>query len=397
MQDGKLIYADYQATTPVDPRVVERMAPYWNEAFGNPHSSDHVVGWRAEKAVQEAAESVAGLIGADADEIIFTSGATEANNLALFGLARRAPPGRNRILVSAVEHKCVLAAARALSAREGFVVETIPVDGEGFVAPADVEERLDDDVLVVSVMAVNNEVGTIQDIPRIGALLAARDIPLHCDAAQAPCAMEMGGLATHADLISLSGHKVYGPQGIGVLHIRRALQARVEPLIHGGGQQNGLRSGTVPLPLCVGMGAAAALLSGARAEDERKRVARQRNRFVDLLSAGDWRVLVSGPSAGRRHPGNANIRFDGFDARDLLGVLQPRLAASSGAACASGSPEPSHVLAALGLPGVSNDASIRFSFGRFTDDAEIEEAAGLVAAALHALAPSQQTRMTRTA
>ena len=391
MQDGKLIYADYQATTPVDPRVVERMAPYWNEAFGNPHSSDHVAGWRADKAVKEAADSIAGLIGADADEIVFTSGATEANNLALFGLARRAPPGRNRILVSAIEHKCVLAAARALAAREGFVVETIPVDRDGFVDPADVEARLADDVLVVSVMAVNNEIGTIQDISGLAAVLAARGVRFHCDAAQAPCAMEMGGLATHADLISLSGHKMYGPQGIGVLHIRRALQARIEPLIHGGGQQNGLRSGTVPLPLCAGMGAAAALLSRARAEDERKRVARQRNRFVDLLSAGDWRISINGPSAGHRHPGNANIRFDGFDARDLLGVLQPRLAASSGAACASGVPEPSHVLAALDLPAMSSDASIRFSFGRFTDDAEIEEAASLVAAALNVLASTQRT------
>ena len=397
MHDGKLIYADYQATTPVDPRVVERMAPYWNEAFGNPHSSDHVAGWRANEAVKEAADSVAGLIGADADEIVFTSGATEANNLALFGLARRAPPGRNRILVSAVEHKCVLAAARALSAREGFVVETIPVDGEGFVAPADVEERLDDDVLVVSVMAVNNEVGTIQDIPRIGALLAARDIPLHCDAAQAPCAMEMGGLATHADLISLSGHKVYGPQGIGVLHIRRALQARIEPLIHGGGQQNGLRSGTLPVPLCVGMGAAADLLRGPEAREERRRTMLQRDRFVELLCGCGYPVAVNGPSTEHRHPGNANMGFRGSDAREILGVLQPSLAASTGAACASGIPEPSHVLSALGLSAVEGDASVRFSFGRFTTDDEIVEAAGLALDAVRLVAPLSAVRMTESA
>ena len=382
MQDGKLIYADYQATTPVDPRVVECMAPYWNDAFGNPHSSDHVVGWRADKAVKEAAESVAGLIGADADEIVFTSGATEANNLALFGLARRAPPGRNRILVSAIEHKCVLAAARALAAREGFVVETIPVDGEGFVDPVEVERRLADDVLMVSVMAVNNEIGAIQDTRRLGAILAARRIPLHCDAAQAPCAMDMSDLATHADLISLSGHKIYGPQGIGALYICRDLQSRIEPLFHGGGQQNGLRSGTSPLPLCVGLGAAAALLRGPEAVKERKRVAQQRDRFVALLRSDNWPASINGPIGGRRHPGNANIRFEGSDARDLLGALQPRLAASTGAACSSGIPEPSHVLAALGLPAPARDASIRFSFGRFTTDDAIEGAASLVLGAL---------------
>ena len=387
MQDGKLIYADYQATTPVDPRVVECMAPYWNETFGNPHSSDHVVGWRADKAVKEAAESVAGLIGADADEIVFTSGATESNNLALFGLARRAPPGRNRILVSAIEHKCVLAAARALAAREGFIVETIPVDGEGFVDLADVEARLGDDVLVVSVMAVNNEIGTIQDVPGLGAILAARGIPFHCDGAQAPCAMDMSELASHADLVSLSGHKMYGPQGIGVLYIRRSLQGRIEPLIHGGGQQNGLRSGTSPLPLCAGLGAAASLLCGLEAVKEQKRVAQQRDRFVARLRSDNWPVSMNGPIRDRRHPGNANIRFEGYDAKDLLGALQPRLAASTGAACSSGFPEPSHVLAALGLSASARDASIRFSFGRFTTDDAIEGAASLVLGALRSASP----------
>lgn len=397
MQDGKLIYADYQATTPVDPRVVERMAPYWNESFGNPHSSDHAVGWRADKAVQGAAESVAALIGADADEIVFTSGATEANNLALFGLARRAPPGRNRILVSAVEHKCVLAVTRALAAREGFTVEMLPVDGEGFVDPTELEARLGDDVLVVSVMAVNNEVGTIQDIPRIGALLAARGIPLHCDAAQAPCAMEMGGLASHAGLISLSGHKVYGPQGIGVLHIRRALQARIEPLIHGGGQQNDLRSGTLPLPLCVGMGAAADLLTGSEAGEERRRTRLQRDRFIELLRGGGYPVAVNGPSIEHRHPGNANLGFPGFDAQEILGVLRPSLAASTGAACASGVSEPSHVLGALGLSAIESDASVRFSFGRFTTNDEIRAAADLALDALRLVAPLSGVRMTESA
>ena len=213
MNQPDTIYADYQATTPVDPRVEKKMAPCWSRSFGNPHSSDHVVGWRAGEAVREAAESVAALIGADADEVIFTSGATEANNLALLGLGRRAQGRRHRILVSAIEHKCVLGAARALAENHGISAETIPVDRDGFVDFEALEERVDDSVLLVSVMAVNNEVGTIQDIPRIAELLAPHGIVFHCDAAQAPCAMDVSDLAAHADLISLSAHKILRPAG----------------------------------------------------------------------------------------------------------------------------------------------------------------------------------------
>ena len=385
VHDTATIYADYQATTPVDPRVVTKMAPYWGELFGNAHSSDHVIGWQADKAVREAAASIAALIGADPDEIIFTSGATESNNLALLGLARRAPTGRRRILVSAIEHKCVVAAARRLSVREGFTVETVPVDSEGFVDLSALEKCLDRNVLAVSAMAVNNEVGTIQDIPRIAALLAPHGIVLHCDAAQAPCAMDVSDLAVHTDMVSLSGHKMYGPQGIGALYIRRDLQDRIEPLIYGGGQQAGLRSGTVPMPLCVGMGAAAELLAGHAAFEERTRVACQRDSFVRRLQCGNASLAVNGSIGNRRHPGNSNVRFDGFDAQDILGALQPRLAASTGAACASGIPEPSHVLGALGLTETQSKASIRFSFGRFTTDGDIEAAARFVLEALNSL------------
>ena len=397
MTDAEIIYADYQATTPVDPRVVEHMAPYWSELFGNPHSSDHAAGWRAAKVVEEAAESVAGLIGADADEIIFTSGATEANNLALFGLARRAPPGRNRILVSAIEHKCVLAVARALAVRGGFVLDTIPVDGEGFVDPVLLETCLDDDVLVVSVMAVNNEIGTIQDVPRLAAVLSPYGIPLHCDASQAPCAIDTNDLASHAALVSLSGHKMYGPPGIGVLRIRRDFRDRMEALLEGGGQQNGLRSGTLPLPLCVGLGAAAALLRGSDAERERERVGRERDRFLELLQSGYGPVRLNGPHKDRRHPGNANVLLEGHDAHEVLGALQPCLAASTGAACTTGIPEPSHVLAAIGLTPVESDASIRFSFGRFTVSREVENAAEMVLSALARLAASSTARVTSLA
>ena len=383
------IYADYQATTPVDPRVLEKMAPYWNELFGNPHSSDHVVGWRSAEAVQDAASSVGALIGADPDEIVFTSGATEANNLALLGLARRAPPERRRILVSAIEHKCVLAAARSLEEREGFTVETIPVDGEGFVDLEALAAMVDNTVLVASVMAVNNEIGTIQDLPRIAALLRGHDVLFHCDAAQAPCAMDVGDLALHADLISLSGHKAYGPQGIGALYVRRDIHERVEPLIYGGGQQGGLRSGTVPVPLCVGMAAAADIVGSAEGVGERARIGRQRDSFVEVVKGSRHPVVVNGAMGNLRHPGNANLRFDGLAAQDILGALQPRVAASTGAACTSGIPEPSHVLRALGLSAEQADSSIRFSFGRFTTDDELREAAFLVSTALQSTAPAE--------
>lgn len=379
------IYADYQATTPVDPRVLDRMMPYWGESFGNPHSSDHIIGWRAAEAVRESQESVAGLIGADPDEIVFMSGATEANNLALFGLARRAPEGRRRILVSAIEHKCVLAAARALEAQEGFVLETIPVDDEGFADLEALQGMLDETVLLASIMAVNNEVGTIQDVPHISGLLRERGVLFHCDAAQAPCAMDMAGFAAHADMISLSGHKAYGPQGIGALYIRREVQRWLEPIIHGGGQQDGLRSGTVPVPLCVGMAAGMDLLRTEGAE-ERKRVARQRDAFVSLVSSRSGSVVLNGPAGSARHPGNANFRFEGVPAQDILGTLQPRLAASTGAACTSNIPEPSHVLREMGLSSEQAESSIRFSFGRNTTDAEVQEAAVLVAWAVDSLA-----------
>lgn len=379
---SKTIYADYQATTPVDPRVAAKMAPHWTEEFGNPHSSDHVIGWRAAEAVGEAASSVAGLIGADPDEVVFTSGATEANNLALLGLARRAPSDRRRILVSAIEHKCVLAAARSLAEREGFAVETIPVDGEGFVDLEALKSMVDETVLVVSVMAVNNEVGTIQDIAGISKVLLPHRVLLHCDAAQAPCAMDITSLALHADLISLSGHKMYGPKGVGALYVRRDLQEWIEPIIYGGGQQSGLRSGTIPTPLCVGMSAAVDILRSPEGPMERTRIAEQRDLFVHLLLNASPSVAVNGPAGKWRHPGNANLRFDGLVAQDLLGSLQPTLAASTGAACASGIPEPSHVLRALGLSMTEAESSVRFSFGRFTTQAEVEEAARLLAGSI---------------
>ena len=362
------------------------MAPFWSESFGNPHSSDHAVGWQAHRAVEDAAASVAALLGADADEIVFTSGATEANNLALFGLTGRAPPGANRILVSAVEHKCVLAASRAIAARQGFIVETIPVDREGLLDLTALEAALGDDVLMASVMAVNNEVGTIQDLPTISALLSSKNVIFHCDAAQAPCAIELTHLAKHADMISLSAHKMYGPQGIGALYIRRNLHDQIQPILYGGDQQRGLRSGTTPLPLCVGFAAAAELLHSPATRTERERLTQQRDRFLCLLRKGGAPITLNGPWPDQRHPGNANICFHGHDAGDLLLSLQPLIAASTGAACASGIPETSHVLRAMKRSSEEASSSIRFSFGRFTSDNEIDNAADLILTMLHDIA-----------
>lgn len=386
MSFSETLYFDYQATTPVDERVLQKMLPFFREKAGNPHSADHSIGWESSRAVAGAAEQLAALIGADADEIIFTSGATEANNLALLGIAgRAADSGRHRILVSAIEHKSVLGAARALEERFGLVVEHLPVDRDGCVSVRALEDRLDETVLAVSIMAVNNEIGTIQDTGNLSAIARQAGAVFHTDAAQAPYTADIGELSRSVDLLSLSGHKMYGPQGVGALYVRRDLQSRIEPLIYGGGQQNGLRSGTLPLPLCVGMGAAAQLLLAPEQLFATLDLRARRDRFVDKLSCLPWSMSVNGPPPAKRHPGNANICFHGFYAQDILSALQPRLAASTGSACTSGLPAPSHVLKAIGLTSEEADSSIRFSLGLTTRDEDIDLAVELIAATLDRL------------
>ena len=282
MRTGKTIYLDHQATTPTHPDVLAAMRPWLTEAFGNPHSSDHALGWKSSQAVDQAAEQVARLIGADADEITFTSGATESNNMALLGLARRAAGGkRRRVLVSAIEHKSVLAVGRVLEEQLGFVVGHIPVDREGFINMKALLDALDEEVLAVSIMTVNNEIGTVQDVERIAEMVKAYGAVFHCDAAQASLAMPMSAFAGLADMVSLSAHKMYGPKGIGALYLSHAVQPRIEPLIYGGGQQHGLRSGTTPVPLCVGMGAAAEMLGTGEIADKRSELALRRDAFVE--------------------------------------------------------------------------------------------------------------------
>lgn len=389
MNIRKTIYLDHQATTPVDKHVLEEMTPYFTDSFGNPHSSDHCIGWASAKAVEKAAARVARLIGADADEIVFTSGATESNNLALLGLARRdAGSKRRRILMSAIEHKCTLAVGRALQQQFGYAVEHIPVDSEGFVQFSALAEALDDNVLAVSIMAVNNEIGTIQNINRISEIVRGHGAIFHCDATQAPTAVNMDCFARYADIISLSSHKMYGPQGIGVIYVARAFQEHIEPLFYGGGQQNGLRSGTVPVALCVGMGAAADILLTEDAEGKRVLLRSRCDDFVERLNRLPWPIALNGPKGQARHPGNANIQFVGFSAHDILDSLQPNLAASTGSACTSRIPEPSHVLKAIGLNGDEAESSIRFSLGFGTTDEDVENAVTYIENALDKLSKS---------
>lgn len=395
MRIRNTIYLDHQATTPLDLRVLAEMTPYFTESFGNPHSVDHALGWETLRAVDEAAARVARLIGADADEIIFTSGATEANNLALLGLARRARGGmRRRVLVGAAEHKCVLAAGRTIEEQLGLKVEHLPVDSKGFIEASTLEESLDDDVLFVSIMAVNNEIGTIEDIKGLSKVARNYGAVFHCDAAQAPVAIKLNSFAEYVDILSISAHKMYGPKGIGAVYIARELQDRIEPLIYGGGQQNGLRSGTVPAPLCVGIGIAADMFTDATAENRRKKLRRKRDRFVAELERLAWPITVNGPEGQWRHPGNANIGFVGFAAHDILAALQPHVAASTGSACTSGIPEPSHVLRAIGLSCDEAESSIRFSLGFATSDDDIDETVDRVNGVLQKLSEAELMRST---
>jgi cysteine desulfurase len=385
MRISNTTYLDYQASTPVDPRVMGAMEPYFRVNAANPHSVDHAAGWAAQRAIDDSALAIARLIGADADEIVFASGATEANNLAILGLAARAPQSRRRILVSAIEHKCVLASARAAASRYELELETIPAKSNGIIDTEWLEAQLREDVLCVAVIAVNNEIGTIQPLAQVGQLCAEVGAVFHCDAVQAPLAMRLDVHELKIGSLSLSAHKVYGPKGIGVAFLRRDIQDRVEPLIYGGGQQRNLRSGTLPTPLCVGFGAAVSILENIDWTAEYARVRTLRDKFEKRLCEFGNFVQVNAASAAR-HPGNLNIRFEGYTAKDILAAVQPNLAASTGSACTSGIPEPSHVLRAIGLTEAQVESSIRFSLGRFSVQEDIEIAVDLIRDALSRVA-----------
>jgi cysteine desulfurase len=370
------IYMDYHATTPVDPRVLDAMLPYFREDFGNASSRSHVFGWRAEEAVEGARAELAALIGASPKEVVFTSGATESDNLALVGAARfHAAKGRH-LVATRIEHKAVLDAMAALE-REGFEFTLLPVSASGFVDPADVKRALRPDTIVVSVIHASNEIGTVQPIEEIGRLTRAAGVLFHVDAAQGAGKIPLDVERAEVDLLSLSAHKMCGPKGVGALYVRRNPRARIAPLLAGGGQERGLRPGTLNVPGIVGFGAAARLARAEMAEEAR-RVGALRDRLREGILARIDGVTVNG-ALEPRLPGNLNVSFAGVEGEALLMSLRD-VAVSSGSACTSGSLAPSYVLRAIGVSDVLAHASIRFGLGRFNTSEEVDHVLDLLEA-----------------
>jgi cysteine desulfurase len=381
------IYLDNQATTPCDPRVVQAMLPFFTEHFGNPHSAEHAMGRFAEEAVETARGHVAALIGADAREVVFTSGATESNNIAIKGAARHAARSgdeRRRMVTVATEHKCVLESVADLAA-EGFEPVVLPVGPDGLVDPEAVRAALEVPTLLLSVMAVNNEIGVVQDLAGLAALAHGAGALFHTDAAQAAGKIPLDVAAMGIDLLSISGHKLYGPKGVGALYVRRRPRVRLAPLFSGGGQERGLRSGTLPTPLIVGLGEACRL-ARAEMEEEGQRIAGLRDRFLaGIRSALPGLALNADPA--RRIPGNLNLTFPANTAQAMMAAL-PDLCVSTGSACSSAEVEHSYVLKAIGLDDAAAARTLRIGIGRFTSPSDIDAAVAMLARA-HAMAAPQ--------
>ena len=378
MRPNRPVYLDNQATTPCDPRVLQAMLPWFTERFGNPHSSEHAMGNDAAQAVEAARAQVAALIGADAREIVLTSGATESNNIAIKGAARHAASmgdPRRRVVTVATEHKCVLESVADL-AREGFEPVVLPVRPDGLLDPAVLAEALAVPTLLVSVMAVNNETGVIQDLPGIAQAARAAGALFHTDAAQGAGKIPIDVAVDGIDLLSLSGHKLYGPKGVGALYVRRRPRVRLAPLFSGGGQERGLRSGTLPTPLVVGLGEACRI-AGEEMAEEAVRIAALRDRLLADLR-GRVAVRVNGDWE-RRIPGNLNLTFPAPAAALMRAV--PELCVSTGSACSSAEIEPSTVLRAMGLPDAEAARTLRLGLGRFTSAADVDFASRRLAEA----------------
>ncbi len=372
------VYMDNHATTRVDPRVMEAMLPYFGQTFGNPASTGHSFGREAEEAVEAARESIAAGIGAQAKEVVFTSGASESNNLAICGLAERMAKRGRHLVSAATEHPSVLDPLEKLR-RRGFEVTLLPVvraPGEhaGRLLPEQVAEAIRDDTILVSVMLVNNEIGVIQPLEEIGRVCRERDVPLHTDATQAVGKIPVDAGRLGVDLMSFTAHKIYGPKGIGALYVRRrSPPIRLEPLVYGGGHERGLRSGTLNVPGIVGF-AGALELCLEEMPQEMARLRALRDRLYEGLGAAVPGVTLNGPVLSppeRRLPGNLNVSFAGVEGETLMLAMKD-LAVSSGSACTSARPEPSHVLRALGLPDDAVRSSLRFGLGRFNTTEQIE-------------------------
>ncbi len=370
------IYLDYQATTPTDPRVVDEMLPYFNAQFGNPHSRSHQYGWEAEDAVENARRQVADIIGADPREIIFTSGATESNNLALKGIMGFYGDRKNHIITCVTEHKCVLDSCRQLE-QQGFEVTYLPVQQNGLVDLEVLKNAITDKTAIVSIMAANNEIGVIQPVAEIGAICRERKVFFHSDCAQAVGKIPLDVNEMKIDLMSISGHKLYGPMGIGALYVRRKPRIRLVGQISGGGQERGMRSGTLPLPLCVGFGKACAIAKEEMAA-ETERLIYLRDRFLKRINDSLPEVYLNG-DAEHRLPGNLNISFAFVEGEGLMMGIK-NLAVSSGSACTSASLEPSYVLRALGVEVEMAHTSLRIGLGRFTTEEEVDTAADRIIA-----------------
>jgi len=375
------VYLDYHATTPVDPRALEIMLPWFTEKFGNPHSTSHGFGKEAAEAVEAARGQVARLIAADPREIVFTSGATESNNLAIKGAARferRHRNKRNRIVTLVSEHKCVVESVKDMG-DEDFETVFLEVGPGGKVDMAALDAAVDERTVIVSVMAANNEIGVIQPLAEIGALTRERGVLFHTDAAQAAGKIPLDVDEANIDLLSISGHKLYGPKGIGALYVRRRPRARIEPLFSGGGQERTIRSGTLPAPLVIGFGAACEIASDEM-DEEARRYDALRTRFLKRLGERVDGVALNGDTEDRL-PANINLRFDGVDALKLID-LAPDLAFSTGSACTSATVEPSYVLRAIGLSDEEAGSSVRLGLGRFTTADEVDFAADHLAEAV---------------
>lgn len=373
-----MIYMDNHATTRVDPRVADIMLPWFTEKYGNAASVNHTFGWEAADAVEAARGQVAQLLGVSSKTLIFTSGATEANNLVLKGVLQAAGNGRH-LITTAVEHPAVLDPAKRLR-RSGYEVTVLPVDEHGRVDPQQVAEAVRGDTVLVSAIFANNEVGTVNDVAEIGRICRERDVLFHTDAVQAVGKIPMDLSELPVDLLSLSAHKLYGPKGVGALYIRRGgRRIRITPQLDGGGHERHLRSGTLPVPLIVGLGAACRL-AGEVMDEETQRIAGLRDRLWDRLRRElDGLVLNGHPE--RRLPGNLNVSFEDVDGEALMMSLKD-LAVSSGSACTTAEPEPSHVLRAMGRSEALTKASLRFGLGRFNTPGEVDRAVSRVTEAV---------------